>query len=91
MVGLAATIGALLIIIADRSRRAVPFAIQLPRMQKGSLAQPVIVSVGNHMISIAKLTKIARARGASAICSLRKKLQVLIYSKLHDKNHVITY
>ena len=53
-------------------------------------------SIGNHMISSAnwnkwaqvnfsKTNKIARARRASAICGLWKNLQVLIYSKLHEK------
>ena len=38
-----------------------------------------------------KTNKIARGCGASAICGLWKNLQVLIYSKLHEKNYVITY
>ena len=49
--------------------------------------------MGNHMILSAmfsKTTKIAWAHTASAICSLLKNLQELIYSKLHEKNHVIT-
>ena len=58
------------------------------------------ISIGNHMISSAiwdksarvnfsKANQIARARRASAICSL-KNLRVLISPKLHEKNHVIT-
>ena len=41
-------------------------------------------------INFSKTNKIAQARRASAIWGL-KNLQVLIYSKLHKKNHVITY
>ena len=33
----------------------------------------------------------ARTPMACAICALWKILRVLIYSKLHEKNHVITY
>ena len=41
--------------------------------------------------NFSKTTKIAQAHRVSAICSLLKNLQVLIYFKLHEKNHVITY
>ena len=47
--------------------------------------------INKHEKIFSKTTKIARARRASAICSLWKNLQVLIYSKLHEKNHVTTY
>ena len=56
--------------------------------------------IGNHMISSAiwnearvnfsKTNKSAPARRGNTLWSL-KTLQVLIYSKLHEKNHVITY
>ena len=59
------------------------------------------VCIGNHMISsaiwdklarvnISKTNQIGQARRVSAICSLLKNLRVLIYPKLHEKNHVIT-
>ena len=38
-----------------------------------------------------KGNKIARVRMPIVICGLLKNLQVLIYSKLHSKNHVMTY
>jgi len=41
-------------------------------------------------VNFSKTNKIARASRANAIWSL-KNLQVLISSKLHKKNHVITY
>ena len=47
--------------------------------------------INKHEQIFSKMTKIARARRASAICSLWKNLQVLIYFKMHEKNHVITY
>ena len=58
--------------------------------------------MGNRMISSAiwdknatqvffsKTNKIALARQEIAICGLWKILRVLIYPKLHEKNHVIT-
>ena len=54
------------------------------------------LSFGNHMISSAiwnKLAKKIKFSKTNKICNLRslKNLQVLIYSKLHEKNDVITY
>ena len=40
-------------------------------------------------VNFSKTNQIARVHRASAIGSL-KNLQVLIYPKLHEKNHVIT-
>ena len=52
------------------------------------------VCIGNHMISSAIIwDKSAQVNFSKTnqitICSL-KNLRVLIYSKLHEKNHVIT-
>ena len=41
-------------------------------------------------VNFSKSNKIAKARRTSAIWGLLKNLRVLIYSKLHKKNHVIT-
>ena len=37
------------------------------------------------------MNKIAQACRASVICGLWKNLQVLIYSKTHEKNRLIMY
>ena len=62
-----------------------------------------IISIGNDVIFLVqfetskhekiflKNNKIARALRARAICGNWKNKQVLVYSKLHEKNHVITY
>ena len=49
------------------------------------------ISIGNHMISSAIWDKSARVNFSKAnnLWSL-KNLQVLIYPKLHERNHVIT-
>ena len=56
-----------------------------------TLGWPVMVPYMHDAAIFSKTTKISRARRASAICSLWKNSQVLIYSKLHEKNHVITF
>ena len=43
--------------------------------------------INKHKYTFSKANKIARARMASAICGLTSAY----YSKLHEKNHVITY
>ena len=45
------------------------------------------VTIGNHMISSAIWKKYAQA----IFFKDDQNLQVLIYSKLHEKNHKITY
>ena len=44
--------------------------------------------INKHEYIFSKTNKIARPRGASAICGLWKNLQALIYPRLHEKNHV---
>ena len=41
-------------------------------------------------VNFSKTNKIARARRVSAQFRVLRNLQVIIYSKLHEKNHVIT-
>ena len=63
---------------------------------KASFAQifsrcPKILSCPKFGGAAAPLPSPARTPMACAICALWKILRVLIYSKLYEKNHVITY
>ena len=46
--------------------------------------------INKHLLIFFQRPQVARARRASAILLVWKNLLVLIYSKLHEKNHVIT-
>ena len=60
-------------------------------------AEAAVLCTGNQMISSAIWNKQARVIffkdkiQARSICSLFKKIQLFIYSKLHEKNYVISY